>query len=326
VQPQRWVALTVLIVIAALSGCSQADRFLLYIDPYEFEVLGGQGIDKAMIRQALPKDLRVRIEVSPLVTEEAEGLRRFARVIERYKPGWAYLSPAHPFNPGAILPQHPDVRFFLESRAGENLAGESRANRIDLVYDREKANREAGRAIARLLGDADFLDRVGAAAPGGEKPRIGILVAVTTDSVRRENAAFVEGFSQLEDPQRIEIKEIGNLTDRVRARRLLDGMTEEAVAIVLLRTYVLSGFCLEYLAKGPVAAVVEGPIPDQAYGDTVLLMLVDDFIGALQEMAQTMDRESPTGAAGQVTAPVRLQWSETYRPVVARIVEGVNEQ
>jgi hypothetical protein len=326
VQPQRWVAFTVLIVIAALGACSPADRFLLYFDPYEFEVLGGQGIDRATIRQSLPKDLHVRIEVSSLVTEEAEGLRRFAQVIERHKPGWVYLSPAHPFNPEVIISQYPDVRFFREGPAREDRTGESRANWIDLVYDREQANCEAGRAIAALLRDADFLNRIGVATPGGVKPRVGILVAVSTESVRRENAAFVEGFSQLEDPQRIEIKEIGNLTDRVKARRLLDGMAEKAVAIVLLRTYVLSGFCLEYLAKGPGAAVVEGPIPDQAYGDKVLLMLVDDFIGALQQMAETIDRESPAGTVERVTAPVRLQWGEAYRSVVARFVEGVNQQ
>jgi hypothetical protein len=310
-----------LIVLAALSACSPAGRFLLYIDPYEFEILGGQNIDRAAIRQALPKDLKVRIEVAPVLTEEGEALRRFQEVIERIKPGWVYLSPAHPFSPSAIIPRYPDIQFFREDSTGR-----TPGNQIALVYDREQANYEAGRSIAALLGDADFLKRIGVAEPGVAEPRVGILIAVSAEHVERESAAFVEGFSTLGDPRRIEKKEIGNLTDRVKARRLLEGMKEEAVAIVVLKTYVLSGFCLEHLAKENGVAVVEGPIPDQAQGNTVLLMLVDDFLGALEQMAEFIDREGQTGAAEQVIAPVRLQWNETYTTLVTRVLEGVNKQ
>jgi hypothetical protein len=147
---------------------------------------------------------------------------------------------------------------------------------------------------------------------------------VSIATVQRENAAFIEGFSEIADPQRIEVREIGNLTDRVKARRLLDGMQEDAVAVVLLRTYALSGFCLDYLAKETGVAVVEGPIPEQAYGDTVLLTLVDDFIGALKQMAQTMDPAA--GAVSRINAPVLLRWSESYKPVVSRILEQANLQ
>jgi len=313
--------LAVLSVITLLSGCFPAGRFLLYVDPYELEVLGGQGIDQAAIRQRLPKDLSVRIEVAPVLTEGDEGLQRFQELIERTKPRWVYLSPAHPFNPAAIIPRYPDIHFFRE-----NNTGKTSANQIALVYAREQANSEAGKAIAALLGEEDFLKRIGVAEPGLVKPRVGILAALRAEHVDREIAAFVEGFSQFEDPERIEIKEIGNLTDRVKARRLLDGMKEDAVAIVLLKTYVLSGFCLEYLAKNTGVAVVEGPIPGQAYGNTVLLMLVDDFMGALEQMAKYIDEGSETRTAEQVDAPVQLQWNETYRPVVTRVLEGVNQQ
>ena len=256
-----------------------------------------------------------------MLTEEGEALRRFQEVIERIKPGWVYLSPAHPFSPSAIIPRYPDIQFFREDSTGR-----TPGNQIALVYDREQANYEAGRSIAALLGEADFLKRIGVAEPGVAKPRVGILIAVSAEHVERESAAFVEGFSTLGDPRRIEKKEIGNLTDRVKARRLLEGMKEEAVAIVVLKTYVLSGFCLEHLAKDNGVAVVEGPIPVQAQGNAVLLMLVDDFLGALEQMAEYIDREGQTGAAEQVIAPVQLQWNETYTTLVTRVLEGVNQQ
>ena len=315
-----------MIVIASLSACSPAVRFLLYIDPYVIEVLEGQGIAASEIRQSLSKDLNVRVEASALLVEETEALRRFDELIERTNPDWVYLSPAHPFDPGAVIPRYPDVRFFREGNAGEGFAGENPGNQIALVYDRERANYEAGGAIALLLGDTEFLEQIGAAGPVAGSPRVGILAAVLTEPVKREIAAFEEGFSQLADPKAISVKEIGNLTDRVKARRLLEGMREETVAIVLLKTYVLSGFCLDYLSKEGGVAVVEGPISDQAYGETVLLMLVDDFLGSLEQMAQYIDQESPAGTDGLVSAPVQLRWNQAYRSVVNTVIKGVDQQ
>jgi hypothetical protein len=312
------------LAIATFSACSPAGGFLLYIDPYESEVLAGQGIDAAAIRQALPKNRNVRVEVSPLLTEQDDALRHFGEVIERAEPDWVYLSSAHPFDPETVISRYPDIRFFREGTTREDSRGTPAVNQIVLVYDREQANYEAGRAIAVLLKDADFLERIGVAGPGELTPRAGIISAVSIATVQRENAAFIEGFSEIADPQRIEVREIGNLTDRVKARRLLDGMQEDAVAVVLLRTYALSGFCLDYLAKETGVAVVEGPIPEQAYGDTVLLTLVDDFIGALKQMAQTMDPAA--GAVSRINAPVLLRWSESYKPVVSRILEQANLQ
>jgi hypothetical protein len=315
-----------LIAIALLSACSPAGGGLLYIDPYEYEVLSGQGVDRAAIRQSLPKDLRVRIEVSATQIEAEEAVRRFLETVERTQPQWVYLSAAHPFDPATVIPRYPDIRFFRE-----DMEGRGAPNQITLVYDRGQANYEAGMAIAKLLGDANFLKRIGVAGEGAMKPKVGILTAVSSASVRRESAAFVEGFSKLEDPQRIETREIGNLTDRVKTRRLLEGMKEEAVAIVFLKTYVLSGFCLEYLAKESGVAVVEGPISDRAYGDAVLLMLVDDFTGALGQITATVAQESQDRRPEPVTAPVQLRWNQAYRSLVEEVLgmedqQGVNQQ
>jgi hypothetical protein len=314
------------LVIGTLNACSPAGGLLLYIDPYEFEVLSGQGIDPAVIKQSLPKTRNVRVEAAPQLTEKGQALQIFEELIERSKPDWVFLSSAHPFDPAEVIPLYPDIRFFRVGNSGESPVGMAPTNQVILVYEREQANYEAGRAIAALLGNEDFLKRIGFAAPGAEKPRVGILSAVNTEMIQRQSAAFVEGFSELADPKRIELSEIGNLTDRVKARHLLDAMREEAVAVVVLKTYVLSGFCLEYLSKETGVAVVEGPIPEQAYGETVLLALVDDFTGALERMAATMDRSPAAGTMGRVGVPVLLQWGESYRALAGSIVEEENQR
>jgi hypothetical protein len=231
------------------------------------------------------------------------------------------VSAAHPFNPKELIARYPDIRFFVMGNTGVGPA-----NRINVLYDREPAHYEAGMAIAGLLGNVEFLERIGVSGTGVAEPRVGILSAVSSAAIDREIAAFVEGFSQLADPGRVEVREIGNLTDRVKARRLLDEMTEREVAVVLLKTYVLSGFCLDYLAKGSGVAVVEGPISEQAYGQTVLLMLVDDFLGALVKMGESFERDARGAAPEPVIAPVQLRWAQAYGAFGGQDSEDSNQQ
>ena len=112
----------------------------------------------------------------------------------------------------------------------------------------------------------------------------------------------------------------------MKARRLLDTMLEQEVAIIVLKTYVLSGFCLDYMSKEGGLAVVDEPIADRTYGDTVLLMLEDDFLGALEGMFDYINQDLHSQAEPVVSVPVHLRWSEAYRSLAARYGEGVGEQ
>ena len=89
--------------ILILGACSPGDRFLLYLDPFTVEVLNGQGVDKAAMRQAVPSDLRATIEVAPLPAEAEQAVGRLREVIERTRPGSVYLSAAHPFDPAQVM-------------------------------------------------------------------------------------------------------------------------------------------------------------------------------------------------------------------------------
>jgi hypothetical protein len=321
VHSRLWIPLVALLAVAFLGACSRASAFLLYMDPYEFALLNSRGIDGRAIRQLFPQDLEVRIEVPPTLSEQDQALQHFHAEVERMQPQWVYLGPAHPFPTKQVAARFPQIQFFREGSG----AGAS-ANRVAVIYDREQANYEAGRAVARLLEDPGFVRHIRAPGEGRQPLRVGILVAVSNEKVEREISRFVEGFSGIGAPEGIERKDIGNITDRVKTRRLLDGMREQAVAIVFLKTYVLSGFCLEYLAKEGGLAVVEEAVSQQAYGNTVLLMLVDDFLGAVEGMVSYVQSGSAERDTHTVTAPVELEWGESYRSLVKRALEGVNRQ
>ncbi len=314
-------ALIFAITLFSLSACTSGSRILLYFDPYSADMLSGRGIEDRQIRQMFPQDIKIKIEIAESESTEDQALQDFITVAERFQPDYVYLSPAHPFTPAQTAAGFPGAQVIREEYVGA-ISG----SQIRLVYEREQANYEAGAIVAQLLRDPDFLDRFGGGDRTRRAPQVGILVALSNDKVEREVARFEEGFSRFGDPTHIKRKDVGNITDRVKARRLLDGMKEQEVAIVVLKTYVLSGFCLDYMSKEGGLAVVDEPIADQAYGDTVLLMLEDDFLGALAAMIEYIHRDLQTEAEPVVSAPVHLRWGEAYRPLAAKFIAGVDEQ
>jgi hypothetical protein len=309
----RCIRICLFVAVAALYGCAPGARGLLYIDPYEFEVLKAEGIDRRALKQTVADELKIRIDVPPQMAKADQALQLFSAVVARRRPAWVYLSAAHPFDQAEAARRFPAIRFFTDVTASPGTD-----NRISLIYDRERANYEAGRAIAALLEDRRFLEEIDSAVGN-----VGILTAVRNERVSREVSAFTDGFSSFSSTDRIVAKEIGNITDRVKARRLLDDMKARSVVIVVLKTYVLSGFCLEYLAKEGGLAVVDEATAQQAYGDTVLLMLVEDFPAALARISEYLMQENPNG---QVTAPVQLRWNPDYESVVTEILAEVEQQ
>jgi len=304
----------------ALSACTSGSRFLLYFDPYSADLLEDRGVEERQIKQMFPQHINAKLEIAESESTEDQALQAFIAVAERFQPDYIYLTAAHPFTSTRLAADFSDTLVFREGQL-EAVSG----NQILLVYDREQANRKAGAIVAQLLRDPDFLDRLGGGKRTGQAPRVGILVALSNDKVEKEIAGFVAGFSRFGDPTRILRKDVGNITDRVKARRLLDAMKEQEVAIVVLKTYVLSEFCLDYMSKEGGLAVVDEPIADRAYGDTVLLMFEDDFLGALKGMIEYVDQGLQSRGEPVVPGPVRLRWGGAYRLLAARFVEGVIE-
>jgi len=321
VQRSFWPLSPVLFLFVLITACSPTASFVLYIDPYEHEVLESKGIDRQAVRQLVSGRVSTRIVVAPPHSESGEGLQHFSAVVERTNPEWVYLSVAHPFTPPELIRRYPEIRFFREGYAGA-----LPENQVVLVYDRDIASFKAGEAIAVLLADPGFRESIGVTDTAAGEPRVGILAAAANITVEREIESFVEGFTSLESAERIERRDIGSLSDRVKARSLMEDMKESGVSVFVLKTYVLGSFCLEYLAKEGGIAVVDAQIPQQAYGDTVLLMLVDDFPAAVNRMVEYINGEDESNGEQRFTVPVRLEWNETYRPRVMDIIQGVQQQ
>jgi len=324
----RWKRVALLFCfVALLGGCRRAPLLLLYFDPYSFELAKSRGIEGWNLEGLLPEGSRIRIEVpsaeSTGDTAAEQRLEELAEIVERRNPRWVYLSSAHPFAADSLASRFPDILFLTE---GLSTGGPE--NQLCLVYKRKEAFHEAGVAVGRLIDEPHFRDTIGSLAGDPRKPRVGILVARSNERIEAQIEAFENGFTDVADPARIERRDIGSLDDRVKARRLLEKMKEEGVDVFLLKTYTLSGFCLDFLQKEGGLAIVDDQQAISAYEDTVLLAMEDDLLGALQNVFDytNLHPESRLGGGREVEAPVVLQWGKAFSSVVAEIKPGVTRQ
>jgi hypothetical protein len=77
-------------------------------------------------------------------------------------------------------------------------------------------------------------------------------------------------------------------------------MRGEGVAIYMLKTYALTGFCLEFLRAEGGVAILEQGAGRSAFPAQVVLWLEEDLVGALRNLA--------TAAEGEpISGPVRLR-------------------
>jgi hypothetical protein len=145
-----------------------------------------------------------------------------------------------------------------------------------------------------------------------------VLQAVSTPQGARDAEAFREGFLREAGPDLLVERTIGSLSDTGQARRAMEQMREDGVALFMLKTYTLSGYCLEFLrAEGGVAFLEEGA-GRRAFPGQVVLWLEEDLVGALRSLASTPQGEPVTG-------PVRLHAGAALRSSPARSEPGFPE-
>jgi hypothetical protein len=300
VWPRVSVLILALLAVAAAS-CRQAPLLLFYLDPYTAALWADQGLDRRGLQGAFGEEARVALEIQQPGTAQQQG---FLALLQRDRPRMVYLSSLFGFDPAAAASANPGMLLVQEGEEAPQLP-----NELTLRYQRCEAFRQAGELAARLLSDPQFLERVGGSIPTGMEARAGILATVVNGQVGEQLEAFRSGFALRADPAALEYMEVGNASDRVRARQLLERMRERGVVLFLLKTYGLSGFCLELLQKQGGVAITEAAVADRAYGDVVLLTLQEDLPRAMSALKGRLEG----GGVGEVVeAPLRLAWGEGF--------------
>jgi hypothetical protein len=302
------------ILFPLLFACRPLPSLLLLLDPYSAQLLAAEGLDEAALRRELRSDFRVRVQTLSVQEEAGAAAAALAaeaeRLVRASSPSWVFLGPLLPLDADALAARLPDVRF-LSEQAGTPGA----SNLYRLRFRRVEGFREAGTVAARLLTSPSLRPVLGERTARGA-PKAGLLQAVPTPQGALEAEAFREGFLAEAPADLLVDRTIGSLTDTGQARRALEQMRQEGVAFFALKTYTLSGFCLEFLrSEGGVAFLEEGA-GRRAYPEQVVLWLEEDLVGALRSLS--------SAPAGQLVAgPVRLHAGAALRPAKVRSELGL---
>jgi hypothetical protein len=302
------------ILFPLLFACRPLPSLLLLLDPYSAQLLAAEGLDEAALRRELRSDFRVRVQTLSVQEEAGAAAAALAaeaeRLVRASSPSWVFLGPLLPLDAEALAARLPDVRF-LSEQAGTPGA----SNLYRLRFRRVEGFRDAGTVAARLLTRPPLRAVLGERAARGA-PKAGLLQAVPTPQGTLEAEAFREGFLAEAPAELLVERTIGSLTDTGQARRALEKMREDGVSFFALKTYALSGFCLEFLrSEGGVAFLEEGA-GRRAYPEQVVLWLEEDLVGALRSL-------SSTPAGQQVAGPVRLHAGAALRSAQVRSELGL---
>jgi hypothetical protein len=277
--------LVVLSLFAFLLSCRQLPLLLVLLDPYSAELLAAQGLEAASLRRELAQGFRVRVQLlDPLAGGEAERLIRAAG------PEWVFLSPLLQVDAEALAAGLPDVRFLRELPAAPRAPNLRR-----LRFQRLEAFRDAGTIAARLLTRPALQPALGEVPehPASALPKAGLLQAVPTAQGALEAEAFRTAFLAEAGPELLLERTIGSASDTGQARRAIESMREQGVALFLLKTYGLTGFCLELLRSGGGVAILEHGAGRGAFPEQVVLWLEEDLPGALRQLPADPPGEIP---------------------------------
>jgi hypothetical protein len=295
--------LLIAILFPLLLSCRPLPSLLVLLDLYSAELLAAEGWDEAALRRGLRSDFHVRVRTVGVEMEAAAEAERLARASS---PDWVFLAPLLPVDAEALAARVPEVRFLSEQ------AGTPRApNLYRLRFQRVEAFRAAGTIAARLLTRPSLQAALGE-GPARGVPKAGLLQAVETPQGALEAEAFREGFLVEGGPDLLVERTIGSLSDTGQARRVLERMREEGVALYMLKTYALSGFCLEFLRTAGGVAFLEGAAGSKAFSAQAVLWLEEDLVGALRNLASTPEGEPVSG-------PVRLRLGAALAPWKAEL-------
>ncbi len=292
------VALVLFFSFSFLS-CETKPRLFILLDSISQEFLRQQGIGQREIAKVARRHgFRLDMDIINLdKLDEAALIER----IETTRPRAVFLSSLVADDPSHLAALFPEIVFISEGVAPVPLPG----NFVVIEYLREDAFYQTGLALAALIDEPGLAKMLNQEVP----LKVGVLVATGNSRVKREAEAFRNGFTAKADQERLLYREVRNLTDRAKARQLLERMKEDNVAVLILKVYTLNSFCLDFLKKEGGFAVVEDWWDQDSYQEVILLSLQEDFREGLSRVLALFQDSGFSGGV-TVNAPVHLKWNE----------------
>ena len=298
----RRAAFTLGIASALLGACSGP----VAIAFFEEVTWYGYGLPDAQLRREVElAAASAGVQLQAVVDTGSQPRAALSAALEAHRADLAVLFPLLSLEAEAIASAHPSVHFVaiggLEPTA---------ANLTSVQFDSDRALENAGRVMALYV----------AARPG---TRVAVIERPLAGSGGAEHV--VAGVLDEAGPTLLLRRELQAGADRVRLRRLIEGVVRDGAVVVFLDVGDLAAVALATIAdQGALAAVRNwGRRPGYK---RVLLLSVDEVLSdglraGLEGAAARADGRGPP--PGTISVPARLVWriDEEPPPAAAALVD-----
>jgi basic membrane lipoprotein Med (substrate-binding protein (PBP1-ABC) superfamily) len=275
-----------------LGGCARPPA-LVFLEPAFWDASGGgEGMGKAVHREASAKGFRTRVLVAQTKGNPSEQL---AKILSADRIPTVVLGPLLSFEGTRLANAFPETRFILVGGpSGEDAA----PNTVQLLFDRRDAFRRAGSAAALSAADAS----------AGAVGKVGLLRMIPAGAGDPDGDAFREAVEKVSGTDSVTVRELPETADRPQARRAVEEMRAVGVELFLLRAGSMAPFLLETLRDLGGAAIVEDWQSSRYMPRQVFLSVEEDLPAGI---GLCLPKDS--GNAGVRFGPVRIVWGEARK-------------
>ncbi|HVO40785.1 MAG TPA: hypothetical protein VMV03_17260 [Spirochaetia bacterium] len=304
---ERTTLLAIALLSLALAGCWNGRVLIAVEQPFWASRDGDRLLRWPLERAALTRGYVPRVLLmGPQTDPKVRLLQELA--VRRYRS--AVVGPLLSLESGIFASSSPQTRFLL---LDDPSPLQPPANAVRLVFDREAAFRDAGRAAAISLRA-----EAGGTAVSGLSSRIVVLLSAHPTATQRELDAFTSGVARALDGGGPLVRRIADPVDRVSLKNAIDQMRREGAEFFLLLLGVPDSWCLEIMRGAGGSAIVTDWYASGALPGQVFLSIETDIPGAVARfLSEAKPSGSPVvGAARLVAGQARPVPSEV--PVEAR--------
>jgi hypothetical protein len=259
-----------------LAGCDSTRALAFFEEAYWASLAeSGDVLEERLRAAAETRGFGLEVVVSSSADPRAE----LQGLLATWTGQVVVLTPLLSLEAGAIAASSPELRFISIDGVPTDRASTVR-------FEVGPAMVRAGRAVAR------YLDQVGDA-------RVATIVRAEGSLEARDS--FALGFAAEAGQSRILARQLQATADRVRLRRLIEGLVRDGVRVFFLDVGSLASVGLAAVQDQEAMIVARNWGSRAGFDDLILLSVDDDLAAALGS-----GLAAPSGTA--VTVPARVVW------------------
>ena len=305
-RPVAVLTLCACVVVVGACGAPTAIAFFEEVAWY------AQGVADEEMRSTLTTSAAsVGVRLEPIVSAEPEPRVALAAALRDRRPSLAVVVPLLSLEVDELAAEHPGVHFVAIGVPAAAASSARPTNVTAVSFDSDGAFERAGRVMGLYVRSRD-----------GARVAVIERRPVSARAVER----VVAGIQEVAGGDALLRRELQSGADRVRLRRLVEGVVRDGALVVFLDVGDLAAAGLATLADQGALAVVTNWGNRPGYEGTLLLTVEEDLAAAvragLQRATERASDPSPASAAVAVAGQVVWRLGEPPPATAATLLDA----